>query len=248
MWAAWCLHCEIRRSSAHDPQPGVLPDWLRARSSPQGLATMPFKALSWFSRKAGLPLLRRQLEGAIARAFLSPSAPLEHRESLPFSLSFTAWLEARVLCPDTLPAETYMLGVLLCAIWASLRWGDLLWVPPARLHFQAPSAALVGICIRTKTTKSGMPWGIYSPGLLGFRRVLLDDPLVVSCQASSCGHQCLAPTPRHRFLARHPFCRRRSPGHCQAAVPGPSMRSAVDPQSPLPPLESAQLGADAFCV
>ena len=167
MWSAWCLHCEIRRSSAHDPQPGVLPDWLRARSSPQGLATMPFKALSWFSRKAGLPLLRRQLDGAIARAFLSPSNPLEHRESLPFSLSFTAWLEGRVLCPETLPAETYMLGVLLCAIWASLRWGDLLWVPPARLHFQAPSAALVGICVRTKTTKSGMPWGIYSPGLLG---------------------------------------------------------------------------------
>ncbi|CAE7401647.1 unnamed protein product [Symbiodinium natans] len=167
MWSAWCLYCEIRRSSTYDPQPGVLPDWLRARCSTQGLATMPFKALSWVSKKAGLPLLRRQLESAIIRAFLSPSAPVEHRESLPFSLSFTAWLEARVLCPDTPPAEIFMLGVLLAAIWASLRWGDLLWIPPARLHFQAPSCALVGICIRTKTTKSGMPWGIYSPGLLG---------------------------------------------------------------------------------
>ncbi|CAE7225121.1 unnamed protein product [Symbiodinium natans] len=146
MWAAWCLHCEIPRSSAHDPQPGVLPDWLRARSSPQGLATMPFKALSWFSRKAGLPLLRRQLEGAIARAFLSPSAPLEHRESLPFSLSFHGLVGG----PRSLPGH-----------------GDLLWVPPARLQNLAPSAALVGICIRAKTTKSGMPWGIYSPGLLG---------------------------------------------------------------------------------
>ena len=128
---------------------------------------MPFKSLSWFCKKAGLPLLKIQLEGPIPRAFLVPSAPLERRESLPFSLSFVVWLEERVLDVSTPRCEIFMLGVLLCAIWGSLRWGDLLWVPPARLHLQPESCALIGICLRTKTTKSGMPWGIYMPGLLG---------------------------------------------------------------------------------
>ena len=58
-------------------------------------------------------------------------------------------------------------GFLLTAVWASLRWGDLLWTPPARLHLQLSHGAILGTAVRTKTTNRSMPFGFLVVGLSG---------------------------------------------------------------------------------
>ncbi|CAE7460662.1 ppsC, partial [Symbiodinium sp. KB8] len=99
--------------------------------------------------------------------FSVASHPAEHRESLPLSLSFVLYLEKCILDPHASHAEILRIGYLLLCVWGSLRCGDALWCPPSRLHYQPQSHALVGICLRTKTTKRGMPVGILAAGLCG---------------------------------------------------------------------------------
>ena len=122
---------------------------------------MQLRALAWFVKIAGLPKLKACLCTPICQAFAVASNPQEHRESLPLSLSFVLHLEKSVLDPLSSPAEVLRLGYLLVCIWGSLRWGDALWCAPTRLHYQPQSHALVGICLRTKTTKRGMPFGVF---------------------------------------------------------------------------------------
>ncbi|OLP79432.1 hypothetical protein AK812_SmicGene40269 [Symbiodinium microadriaticum] len=166
-WLNWSSFCRLAEAAPHDPPPGPLPDWLKSQSSRQGLATMQLRALAWFVKTAGLPKLKVCLCTPICQAFAVASNPQEHRESLPLSLSFVLHLEKSVLDPLSSPAEILRLGYLLLCIWGSLRWGDALWCPPARLHYQPQSHALVGICLRTKTTKRGMPFGVLAAGLSG---------------------------------------------------------------------------------
>ena len=166
-WSSWSRHCELAGFHPASPPPGFLPDWIASRASAQGLATAPLKALAWMCKTAGLPVLRDALSSPLCRAFSVASAPSEHRESLPLSLSFVVWLEQSVLDPGTAPAQVLRLGFVLVCVWASLRWGDSIWVPPARLQYQLSVQALVGVSVRTKTTKRGMPWGLLAHGFLG---------------------------------------------------------------------------------
>ena len=128
--------------------------------SKQGLATGPLKALAWMARTAGLPALQSRLQLSVVRAF----APSERRESLPLPLSFIVWL---VQDPATPPSEALFIGFFLTAVWASLRWGDILWVPPDRLQLQLSHGAILGTAVRTKTTNRAMPFGFMVFGLSG---------------------------------------------------------------------------------
>ncbi|CAE7236031.1 unnamed protein product [Symbiodinium sp. CCMP2592] len=166
-WLNWVSFCRLAGANHLSPPPGLLPDWLRSQASKQGLSTMQLKALSWFCKTAGLPAFKAALVSPVCQAFSVASSPTEHRESLPLSLSFVVWLESLVLDPSASAAEILRVGYLLLCIWGSLRWGDALWVPPRRLHYQPQASALVGTCLRTKTTKRGMPFGILASGLLG---------------------------------------------------------------------------------
>ena len=67
---------------------------------------------------------------------------------LPLSLSFVVWLAQSVLDPTTASAQVLRLGFVLVCVWASLRWGDSLWVPPARFQYQMSVHALVGTSAR----------------------------------------------------------------------------------------------------
>ena len=136
-WRSWAAFCAALSASPSDPPPGALPDWLASRASKQGLATGPLRALSWFARIAGLPSLQARLQVSVVRAFATASAPSERRESLPLPLSFVVWMERRVADTSTHPSEALFLGFLLTAVWASLRWGDLLWTPAGILRFHA---------------------------------------------------------------------------------------------------------------
>ena len=166
-WRSWAAFCAALSASPADPPPGALPDWLASRASKQGLATGPLRALSWFARIAGLPSLQTRLQVSVVRAFATASAPSERRESLPLPLSFVVWMERRVADASTHPSEALFLGFLLTAVWASLRWGDLLWTPPARLHLQLSHGAILGTAVRTKTTNRSMPFGFLVVGLSG---------------------------------------------------------------------------------
>ena len=129
-WQLWVDFARSQNESPTDPSPGTLPDYLSSRASPQGLCTGPYRALSWFSRLAGIPALSMQLQSALAKSFLTATAPVERRESLPFPLSFVVWLERLVCLPATPPAEVLFCGTLLVCIWSSLRWGDALYGSP----------------------------------------------------------------------------------------------------------------------
>ena len=56
---------------------------------------------------------------------------------------------------------------MLDSATASLRWGDLLWVPPDRLQLQLSHGAILGTAVRTKTTNRSMPFGFLIFGLSG---------------------------------------------------------------------------------
>ena len=162
-WISWHTFCLAVSADPSNPPPGTLPDWLSVRASKQG----PSRALCWMARVAGLPCLQARLQLSIVRAFATATAPSERRESLPLPLSFVIWLERRVADPSAPPSEALFLGFLLIAVWASLRWGDLLWIPPDRLHLQLAHLAVLGTALRTKTTARSMPFGFLITGVSG---------------------------------------------------------------------------------
>ena len=102
-WSSFCKSWPMRRLTTRPP--GPLPDWLESQSSRQGLATVQLRALAWFCKTAGLPKLKTRLCTPICQAFSVASHPQEHRESLPLSLSFVAYLRS----PNAFGSE-----VLLC--------------------------------------------------------------------------------------------------------------------------------------
>ena len=166
-WHAWTDFCSALDASPVCPASGVLPDWLYSQQSAQGLATGPLRALTWMSRTAGLPALLSCLESGLCRAFASASNPAEKREALPFSVSFVAWLERLVCSESSSHSEVFQVGTLLLAIWSSLRWNDALWAAPRRVVLRQADNCISGTSARTKTTRSGMPWGCSMLGLTG---------------------------------------------------------------------------------
>ena len=164
-WSAWVSHATGSGFDPADPPPGSVPQWLQLTSAPSGLSTSSFKALSWMARVAGLPSLHSQLQTPLCTAFLSATGPVEKREALPFSVSFVAWLERRVMDPACPIPECIVIGSVLCLTWASLRWNDGLWSPPSRVVLQAGSVS--GLATRTKSCRASMPWGCQLLGLTG---------------------------------------------------------------------------------
>ena len=166
-WRLWTAYCTDAHLNPACPHPGALPDWLHSRSSQQGLAMGPIRALTWFGKQAGLPHLLAAVHSPMAKSFLSPTNPSERRESLPLPLSFVVWLERLVVNPATTPADVLFYGAVLTCTWASLRWAHALWIPPARLVTLVDKGAIVGVCLRTKTTKRAMPFAFLISGFTG---------------------------------------------------------------------------------
>ena len=95
------------------------------------------------SRLAGLPGLAATVQSAVCKAFLTPTAPVPRRESLPLSISFVAWLE-REVCSSDSPMFVIQDGAILCLIWASrcagvTHFGLLLAEAGGILHWDAES-------------------------------------------------------------------------------------------------------------
>ena len=131
-WSGWVSHATRSGFDPADPPPGSVPQWLHLTSAPSGLSTTSFKALSWMARVAGLPSLHSQLQTPLCAAFLTVTGPAEKRGALPFSVSFVAWLECRIMDPSCPVPECIVIGSVLCLTWASLRSGGTMDCGPLR--------------------------------------------------------------------------------------------------------------------
>ena len=68
---------------------------------------------------------------------------------------------------STPPSEVLFYAPILTCVWGSLRWGDALWCPPNGLVTMVDKDAVVGVCIRTKTTKRSTPFAFLLSGPTG---------------------------------------------------------------------------------
>ena len=96
---------------------------------------------------------------------VNPNATRDRREAPPFPLVFVAALERRVADPSSELPEVLFLGGLLCCIWAGLRFGDAQRCRPDSVTLE--QGVLRGNCWRTKTSRSGQPWGCLACGASG---------------------------------------------------------------------------------
>ena len=123
------------------------------------------KALSWLARIAELPCLKDLLARPLIAAFRTDSDFKDRKEALPLPLAaLCAW--ERALSDTSCPTQlALLLGGLLLAAHASLRFGDLQRISLDSLSLTA--SALRGICWATKTSSSGQPFAVTFTGITG---------------------------------------------------------------------------------
>lgn len=164
VWQRWSDYAAFHTGNPFDPTPLLLADFLSQQSlaSPTGSALNAVKGLNWMCRHAGLQKLANVMSNPMVRAYQFASVATVRREALPLTLSFVLWLEDVILLDRFSVALRIMVGSFLLAIWASLRFSDLLWIHPESLHFS--EGILRCMAHRTKVTKRGMAVGIISAG------------------------------------------------------------------------------------
>lgn len=86
-----------------------------------------------------------------------------HQEAIPLPLRIVFLWERDILHENISTFEILFKWACLCCIWASLRFGDAQHVDWSRLMLDNNS--LRSISFRTKTSRTGMPWGIMPWGL-----------------------------------------------------------------------------------
>ena len=118
------------------------------------------KALRWYKKLLGLVTLP-DLYGS-AFSLMSASSEQEKKESIPLPLIFVAFLEGILLSSTSSLEDQVWAGSFLTAISASLRFADCQHVRWSSLCIS--QFLLRGLCFRTKTTRSGAPWGLISWG------------------------------------------------------------------------------------
>ena len=118
-----------------------------------------------------------------------------------------------ILDPQTCHVEILRIGYLLLCVWGSLRWGDALWCPPSRLHYQPQSHALVGILSPDQDHQARHAFRHLSGGALRhFITVLVSS--LPECPSPICGrHVSSQPTTTPRLSAFFSFRFRCSADH-----------------------------------
>ena len=92
----------------------------------------------------------------------------QHKESIPLPLYFMLTWETQILTQTGSKHSRYLKGCFLFAIWASLRFSDCQHVDWN--SFAADSAAFRASSYRTKTCRTGTPFGIIWHGFLSAHR------------------------------------------------------------------------------
>lgn len=118
------------------------------------------KAIRWLQKLTQITL--PDLYQPPISSFCFGDAP--HKESIPFSLFLlTQWERDIIFATEDLSSLLFKGAVLICA-WASLRFSDASHIQWSSLVLDPH--ALRGISWRTKTSKKGMPFGVFPFGFL----------------------------------------------------------------------------------
>lgn len=88
----------------------------------------------------------------------------DRRESLPFSLNTLMHFKRRVLMRECSDHEVTILGTFLFLAFSGLRFSDLQRTCTSSLHWSG--SVLRGTCWRTKTSRTGPPFGLIAKGFL----------------------------------------------------------------------------------
>ena len=164
-WRHWIRFASACDANPYDPSIALLLDFLASNSRGKlQTATTWIKSLRFISRKAQLDSLRSALHSDLVSAYGRSGSIVERRESAPLPLSFVIFLERRVLDTSLSPQQRIIAGAFLLCIFASLRFSDALWCPPGRLSITGE--CLLGVCLKTKTTRRAMPFGAIAGGFL----------------------------------------------------------------------------------
>ena len=92
----------------------------------------------------------------------------DRAEAVPLSLFVVLSWEKRLLSRDCPLHELVVIDGLLLLLWGGLRFSDGHRVPLQSLSWSITASR--GTCRKTKTTKSGQPWGVQSCGSCGLLR------------------------------------------------------------------------------
>ena len=107
-----------------------------------------------------------QLADPVVKAWCSSKAKkLVQKEALPLPLHVVVALEASICCDlvSGVSADTLLVCGFLMMIWGSLRFSDAQRIDVAGLTLE--NGLLRGECWRTKSSSSGMPFGILTMGI-----------------------------------------------------------------------------------
>ena len=195
-WRHWLRFASACNVNPYEPSIDLLLDFLATNSRGKlQTATTWIKSLRFISRKAQLDSLRSVLHSDLVSAYGRSGSIVERRESAPLPLSFVIFLERRVLDSSLSSQQRIIAGAFLLCIFASLRFSDALWCPPGRLSITGE--CLLGVCLKTKTTRRAMPFGALDGGFLhrgaqGWAHAWL-HLVQVSLQATAMLHPNFAP-------------------------------------------------------
>ena len=172
-WERWCSATGVPPTS---PELSQLLDFLhemlhgaradrrvhRERSDVRSVVS----GLRFFADRLGAPDLQGLLGNPSVHAYSVDSRPArDRREAPPLPLLAVVAMERRVTSDECSMPESLLYGGLLCCVWASLRFGDVQRCRPDSVTLDG--GVIRGLCWRTKTSRSGQPWGCLASGASG---------------------------------------------------------------------------------
>ena len=135
---------------------------LAGRSSePRVSPSMCIKSVRWAFKQFGIQCFQVSL-GPLISSFTKEHVISDRREALPYSLLIVVQWERRLLQSSATQHEVLGLGSLLLMLWSGMRFADLQRTYLSSLAYDLTS--LRGLSYRTKTCKSGCPFGLLCRG------------------------------------------------------------------------------------
>eukprot|EP00435_Cladocopium_sp_Y103_P076300 s7_g88.t1 len=137
---------------------------LAGRSSePKVSSSMCIKSIRWAFKQFGIACFQVSM-GPLISSFTKEHVVSDRREALPYSLLTIVQWERRMLQSSATQQEILGLGSFLLMLWSGMRFADL---QRTRLNSLAyDMISLRGLSFRTKTCKSGCPFGLICKGFL----------------------------------------------------------------------------------
>eukprot|EP00435_Cladocopium_sp_Y103_P051618 s1168_g16.t1 len=132
-------------------------------SDPRLGPSMCIKSVRWALKQFGIQCFKISL-GPLISSFNKDHMISDRREALPYSLITVVQWERRMLQSSATQKEVLGVGSFLLMLWSGMRFADLQRTRLSSLAYDLKS--LRGLSFRTKTCKSGCPFGVLCRGFL----------------------------------------------------------------------------------